>query len=301
MSLPATPALPAGVKISRPWRSLINRGSSNQPNFPTKLKSPVLVGMTGSKATAWSLRVAASETVDKNLRTWCEKRGVVLAVKEFGDDESPNQEHYHLLLRTELLTDTAVRKWVEQLMGGKSARADKTLKVLPEEEDVEKFLRYCCKGPNWHDVKLGNTSDRTPPIVSFTTLLPATIQAYHDDFWKENTKRKEALKPKKKLSPDEVVQLCIAYLKPKGHTDYWDCHDDASDWLLAYYKGYREDRYLGSAVQSVMWHMDRPNTEMLVRKRMRERMDRYRQGVINMTCQAQAPEKDIHGNIISLA
>lgn len=256
--------------------------------------------MTGSKASAWSIRVSASQTVDDNLRPWCEKHGVVLAVKEFGDDESPNQEHYHLLLRTELLTDAAVRKWIEALMGGKTSRAEKSVKPISAVEDQEKYLRYCCKGPNWHDVKLGKTSDRVPPIVISTTLTDEAVKSYHEGFWKENTAKGVARKAKV-LTPDEVVDKCVEYLRTRNHTDYWDCTDDATDWIMRYYRYRRADNHLAPMVQSAMWMIDQDNTRRMVQARMRERMDRRYQGTINLTCSGVPPERDNHGNLISHA
>jgi len=253
--------------------------------------------MPSIKASAWSLRLAAFAGWEESLRPWCEERGVVLAVKEFGDDESPNQEHFHLLLRTELVTDPTIRNWVKALVG-ETPRSSKALKPLAEEA-VENYLRYCCKGPNWHDVKLKKTSDREPPTVVFTTLLPPTIKAYHDEFWKVNTANGAQRKKAKVVTPDEIVDLCVQYLRPKGHTDYWECCNHATDWLAKYYKYRRADQHLYPMVQSVMWHMDAFHTRQMVQRRMRERMDRYNQPLIMMNTEAAAPERDNYGNLIS--
>lgn len=213
------------------------------------------------RSETWDVRVDALEGVEENLRTWCERYGAVLCVKEWADDESSNP-HFHIALRTKMVSDQSVRDWVKKLLPPANPPDSKKVKIWDGEE---KFLRYCCKGPDWHAVKTGKKSsdgDLSPPIVIFTTLSPGTIGDLHCEFWNENRKQTEAIRERRKdneqksMSVNDIIRDTVAHMKEyasKNHMTYERGAYVAFSYIFDHYKGKITKYHLQPMVQSAIY------------------------------------------------
>lgn len=217
------------------------------------------------KASAWSVRIDEIPGVTREVvSAWCSKYNAVLCVREETDDETPNP-HYHMALRTEEVSQETVRNWVKKVFGDSPySRSDFATAVWDGEDS---FLRYCCKGPDWQDVKSGKTkqmdSPRQPDVV-FTQLLIITTVELSREFWAQNKAKGELVKKGKTKSPelvDEVVARVRAKIASMEITDTWlsKC-ETANEILMDIYKGKVNDHVIFPILQSCMYHLDRKVT-----------------------------------------
>ena len=217
------------------------------------------------KSSAWSVRIDEIPGVTREaVIAWCHKYNAVLAVREETDDETPNP-HYHIALRTEEVSQETVRNWVKKLFGDSVFSRSDFATAIWDGED--KFLRYCCKGPDWQDVKSGKTkqmdSPRQPDVV-MTQLLMMTTTELNREFWTENKVKGDLVKKGKSKSPElveEVVSQVRAKIASSEITDTWlsKC-SMANEILMDVYKGKVNDHIIFPILQSCMYHLDRKTT-----------------------------------------
>lgn len=221
--------------------------------------------MVKKKSSAWSVRIDEIPGVTRDvIVAWCHKYNAVLAVREETDDETPNP-HYHIALRTEEVSQETVRNWTKKAFGDSPfSRSDFATAIW---DGDEKFLRYCCKGPNWHDIKTGKTKQmdslRQPDVV-MTQLLLITTNQLHADFWAANKAKGELVKKAKSKSPElveEVVSQVRAKIASSEIADTWlsKC-ETANEILMDIYKGKVNDHVIFPILQSCMYHLDRKTT-----------------------------------------
>jgi len=217
------------------------------------------------KATAWAVRIDDVEGVSEKIADWCSTRGVVLCTKEYSDTDTSNV-HYHIAMRTPEVSQETIRNWVKSILPPTATRSDY---ATGEWKDDDRYLRYCCKGPNWHNIVTKKEQDPKPPIVIFKMLLSPTVEELHADFWKENKVQGEKTKAKR----EDVINDCVAHVKESGcGTDYYAMMEVASRYMLRHYRGKINDHVLTPMVQSVLWHLDRKRVEEDVYSRLRKKL-----------------------------
>jgi len=217
------------------------------------------------KASAWSIRIDEIPGVTREVvSAWCSKYNAVLCVREETDEETPNP-HYHIALRTEEVSQETVRNWTKKVFGDSPFSRSDFATAIWDGED--KFLRYCCKGPDWQDVKSGKTkqmdSPRLPNVV-FTQLLKITTEDLHREFWAENKVKGTLVKKAKNKSPElveEVVSQVRAKIASSEIADTWlsKC-ETANEILMDVYKGKVNDHIIFPVLQSCMYMLDRKVT-----------------------------------------
>lgn len=216
------------------------------------------------KATAWAIRIDDLPGVADKIVDWCSAKGVVLCTKEYSDDDSVNP-HYHIAMRTAEVSQETIRNWVKALLPPTATRSDY---ATGEWKDDDRYLRYCCKGPNWHNITKGVDKEPLKPIVIYRMLMSPTVESLHADFWKENV----ASKPKGKIERNELVQMCVEHVKASGiGDDYLSRMEIASAYVVRHFKGKVNDHVIFPVVQSVLWHLDRNRVEADVFSRMRKK------------------------------
>lgn len=232
------------------------------------------------KSSAWSIRIDEIPGVTREgIKAWCLKYNAVLCVREEVDDETPNP-HYHIALRTEEVSQETVRNWTKKVFGDSSfSRSDFATSVWDGEES---FLRYCCKGPDWQDVKSGKTkqmdSPRKPDVI-MTQLLVMTTDSLHTSFWSENKVKTERVK-KCKSNPPELVDETVTKVRDKVKSgeieDNWMAKCEAANGILMdVYKGKCNDHVIFPVLQSVMYYLDRKQTVSSQFSRMLKKFSHY--------------------------
>lgn len=232
------------------------------------------------KASAWSIRIDEIPGVTREgIKAWCHKHNAVICVREEVDDETPNP-HYHIALRTETVSQETVRNWTKKVFGDSPfSRSDFATAVWDGEES---FLRYCCKGPDWQDVKSGKTkqmdSPRQPDVV-MTQLMLLTTTSLHAEFWTENRAKSASVKKGKGKSP-ELVDETVANIRVKiasGEVeDSWMAKCEAANgYLMDIYKGKCNDHVIFPVLQSVMYQLDRKQTVSSQFSRMLKKFSHY--------------------------
>lgn len=216
------------------------------------------------KSTAWAVRIDDLPGVADNIVKWCGEKGVVLCTKEYSDTDTTNV-HYHIAMRTPEVSQETVRNWVKALLPPGASRSDY---ATTEWKDDDRYLRYCCKGPNWHNITTQKETDPKPPIVVYKMLMSPTVDDLHADFWKENKVQKSKLK----VSKDDVVQECVEHVAQSGcGEDYYSRMEVASRYIVTRFKGKVNDHVIFPILQSVLWHLDRKRVEADVFSRMRKK------------------------------
>lgn len=216
------------------------------------------------KATAWAVRIDELPGVSEKIAEWCSSKGAVICTREYSDNDTTNP-HYHIALRTPEVTQETVRNWVKSILPPSAQRSDF---ATSEWKDDDRYLRYCCKGPNWHNITKGDEKDPKPPVVIFKMLLSPTVEELHNDFWKEN----QITKPKGKVDRNELVQMCVQHVKESGcGTDYLSRMEVAGNYVTRHYKGKVNDHVAFPVIQSVLWHLDRSRCEADFFSRMRKK------------------------------
>ena len=157
------------------------------------------------KASAWSIRIDEVAGLTRaTIVDWCKKYNAVLCCREDPDNETPNP-HYHIALRSDEVSQETIRNWTKKAFGDLPfSKSDFATAVWDGEE---KYLRYCCKGPDWHADKTKQMDSYRKPDVVFTQLLIMTTDSLHAAFWDANKASGERVKPGSKKSPELVDEV----------------------------------------------------------------------------------------------
>lgn len=229
------------------------------------------------KASAWAIRIDEIAGVTRSTITdWCKKHNAVLACREDPDNETPNP-HYHIALRSEEVTQETIRNWTKKVFGDLPYSKSDFATALWDGE--EKYLRYCCKGPDWHADKTKQMDSYRKPDVVFTQLLILTTDDLHKSFWESNKISGDRVKKGGTKSPelvDEVVSRVRAKVATSEISSDWmsQCAE-ANTILMDVYNGKCNDHVIFPVLQSVMYKLDRKTTIANQFSRMLKKFSHY--------------------------
>lgn len=124
-------------------------------------------------------RVDKDAATAEELSAYFEKRGSVGGFGTFEYGSVTEKEHYHYLLE-----GFESKKQVDAMrmdMKRKIPGLNRTNYSWTVADEVDRYARYCCKGPRKHV--------REPPVVVWRHSLeytPEKISALHEAYWAEN-------------------------------------------------------------------------------------------------------------------
>lgn len=214
------------------------------------------------KASAWAIRIDEVAGLTRSvIIDWCKKYNAVLCCREEPDSETPNP-HYHIALRSDEVSQETIRNWTKKAFGDLPYSKSDFATAMWDGD--EKYLRYCCKGPDWQSDKTKQMDSYRKPDVVFTQLLSITTDSLHKGFWDTNKVSGDRVKPGSKKSPElveEVVDKVRSKLASGEIEDTWMTKCEAANAILMdVYKGKCNDHAIFPVLQSVMYNLDRKVT-----------------------------------------